>query len=247
MPQNPGHAVQAGTSPRPEPFITESRAMNQEQWTHVDAYFLQQLDQPDHVLETALTASAEAGLPPINVAPNQGKFLHLLAKIRGARRILEIGTLGGYSTIWLARALPKDGVLISLELNEAHARLARENIEQAGLSQVASIVVGEADQSLQKLIDAAAEPFDFIFIDADKERNREYLRLSLKLSRSGTVIVADNVVRKGRVAKTDNRDPDVVGVRDYMALLANDPRLPTAVVQTVGSKGWDGFSMTVVS
>lgn len=221
--------------------------MNLEQWTRVDEYFSRQLDQPDQVLEATLASSAKAGLPPIAVAPNQGKFLHLLARIRGARRILEIGTLGGYSTIWLARALPQDGTLLSLELNEAHARLARENIERAGLSQVASVIVGKADQSLQKLIDTAAEPFDFIFIDADKEGNPKYLQLSLKLARPGTVIVADNVVRQGRVAQTGNRDPDVAGVRDYMALLANAPQLPTTVIQTVGSKGWDGFSMTVVS
>ncbi|CAM5187432.1 Catechol O-methyltransferase [Castellaniella defragrans] len=221
--------------------------MDQEQWARVDEFFSQQLDHPDPVLEATLASSAKAGLPPINVAPNQGKFLHLIAKVRGARRILEIGTLAGYSTVWLGRALPKDGVLISLEVNEAHASLARENIKRAGLSHQVSVVAGKADQSLQKLIEAKAEPFDLIFIDADKESNPEYLRLSLRLSRPGTVIICDNVVRQGRVAQADSQDPDVIGVRDFVALLASDSGLSTAVIQTVGSKGWDGFSMTVVS
>jgi predicted O-methyltransferase YrrM len=190
---------------------------------------------------------AEAGLPSINVAPNQGKLLHLLARISNARRILEIGTLGGYSTIWLARALPSDGVLISLEFNAEYAGLARKNIEAAGLSQQVTVVVGAATQSLQKLVDDKAEPFDLVFIDADKENNAEYLRLSLLLSRPGTVIIGDNVVRKGRVVDEDVNDPDVLGVRKYFELASSDPRLETTAVQTVGAKGWDGFSITVVS
>jgi len=220
--------------------------MNREQWTQVDEFFSQRLEPPDPVLESVLASSAEAGLPPINVSPNQGKFLHLLARIRGARRILEIGTLAGYSTIWLARALPESGTLISLELSKAHADLARANIEKAGLAHLASVVEGAAAGSLRELLQAKTEPFDLIFIDADKESNPEYLQLSLQLSRPGTVIVGDNVVRQGRVA-TNNQDPDVIGVRDYLSVLAQDARLSTAVIQTVGSKGWDGFSMTVVS
>jgi predicted O-methyltransferase YrrM len=199
------------------------------------------------VLDATLKSSAEAGLPSINVAPNQGKLLHLLARISNARRILEIGTLGGYSTIWLARALPSDGVLISLEFNAEYAGLARKNIEAAGLSQQVTVVVGAATQSLQKLVDDKAEPFDLVFIDADKENNAEYLRLSLLLSRPGTVIIGDNVVRKGRVVDEDVNDPDVLGVRKYFELASSDPRLETTAVQTVGAKGWDGFSITVVS
>jgi predicted O-methyltransferase YrrM len=221
--------------------------VNQEQWTTVDDYFSRTLVASDKVLDATLKSSAEAGLPSINVAPNQGKLLHLLARISNARRILEIGTLGGYSTIWLARALPSDGVLISLEFNAEYAGLARKNIEAAGLSQQVTVVVGAATQSLQKLVDDKAEPFDLVFIDADKENNAEYLRLSLLLSRPGTVIIGDNVVRKGRVADEDVNDPDVLGVRKYFELASSDPRLDTTAVQTVGAKGWDGFSITVVS
>jgi predicted O-methyltransferase YrrM len=221
--------------------------VNQEQWTTVDDYFSRTLVASDKVLDATLKSSAEAGLPSINVAPNQGKLLHLLARISNARRILEIGTLGGYSTIWLARALPSDGVLISLEFNAEYAGLARKNIEAAGLSQQVTVVVGAATQSLQKLVDDKAEPFDLVFIDADKENNAEYLRLSLLLSRPGTVIIGDNVVRKGRVVDEDVNDPDVLGVRKYFELASSDPRLETTAVQTVGAKGWDGFSITVVS
>ncbi|AXL50122.1 methyltransferase [Paraburkholderia caffeinilytica] len=227
--------------------MEEGFEMSQEQWSTVDEYFSRQLVPSDPALDATLVSSAEADLPSINVAPNQGKFLHLLAKIRGARRILEIGTLGGYSTIWLARALPSDGALISLESNAAYANLARKNIEFAGLSNVVSIVLGTAFQSLERLIEEKAEPFDLVFIDADKESNPDYLRLSLQLSRPGTVIIGDNVVRKGKVADVGNSDPDVIGVRRYFDLLAANPQLSTTAIQTVGSKGWDGFSITVVS
>jgi predicted O-methyltransferase YrrM len=200
----------------------------------------------DAVLDATLRSSAEAGLPPINVAPNQGKLLHLLARIQNAKRILEIGTLGGYSTIWLGRALPAGGALVSLESNPAYAELARKNIEAAGLAQQVTVVVGAAVRSLQRLVDEKAEPFDLVFIDADKENNPEYLRLSLLLSRPGTVIIADNVVRKGRVADERIDDPDVAGVRKYFEVASSNPRLDTTAVQTVGAKGWDGFSITVV-
>jgi predicted O-methyltransferase YrrM len=221
--------------------------MSQEHWTAVDNYFSQALVPSDAALETTLRSSAAAGLPSINVAPNQGKLLHLLAKIRNAKRILEIGTLGGYSTIWLARALPSNGRLISLESNAEYADLARRNIAEAGLSDVVSVIVGTAVQSLEHLIEEKAEPFDLVFIDADKESNPDYLRLSLALSRPGTVIIGDNVVRKGRVGDVNNQDPDVLGVRKFFELAASDTRLDTTAVQTVGSKGWDGFSITLVS
>ncbi|PRF42931.1 O-methyltransferase [Burkholderia multivorans] len=220
--------------------------MDQDQWNRVDAYFSATLVPSDDVLDAALAASEAAGLPAINVAPNQGKLLQLLATIRGARRILEVGTLGGYSTIWLARALPPGGRLVTLELNPAHAAVATQNIARAGFADVVSVVVGSAKDSLARLIVDGEAPFDFIFIDADKDNNRAYLDAALKLSRPGTVIVVDNVVRRGRVADPDNRDPDVVGVREGFARIVAEPKLTTTAVQTVGQKGWDGFSISIV-
>ncbi|MEK7885865.1 O-methyltransferase [Burkholderia contaminans] len=220
--------------------------MNQDQWNQVDAYFSATLVPSDDALDAALAASDAAGLPAINVAPNQGKLLQLLATIRGARRILEVGTLGGYSTIWLARALPPGGSLVTLELNPAHAKVATRNIARAGFAEVVTVVVGSAKDSLARLVDAGEAPFDFIFIDADKDNNPVYLDAALKLSRPGTVIVVDNVVRGGRVADPGNREPDVVGVRDGFARLAAAPNLTTTAVQTVGQKGWDGFSISIV-
>ncbi|ABX18702.1 MULTISPECIES: O-methyltransferase [Burkholderia] len=220
--------------------------MDQDQWNRVDAYFSATLVPSDDVLDAALAASEAAGLPAINVAPNQGKLLQLLATIRGARRILEVGTLGGYSTIWLARALPPGGRLVTLELNPAHAAVATQNIARAGFADVVSVVVGSAKDSLARLIAEGEAPFDFIFIDADKDNNRAYLDAALKLSRPGTVIVVDNVVRRGRVADPDNRDPDVVGVREGFARIVAEPKLTTTAVQTVGQKGWDGFSISIV-
>ncbi|MBR7895848.1 O-methyltransferase [Burkholderia multivorans] len=220
--------------------------MDQDQWNRVDAYFSATLVPSDDVLDAALAASEAAGLPAINVAPNQGKLLQLLATIRGARRILEVGTLGGYSTIWLARALPPGGRLVTLELNPAHAAVATQNIARAGFADVVSVVVGSAKDSLARLIADGEAPFDFIFIDADKDNNRAYLDAALRLSRPGTVIVVDNVVRRGRVADPDNRDPDVVGVREGFARIVAEPKLTTTAVQTVGQKGWDGFSISIV-
>ncbi|MBU9677638.1 O-methyltransferase [Burkholderia multivorans] len=220
--------------------------MDQDQWNRVDAYFSATLVPSDDVLDAALAASEAAGLPAINVAPNQGKLLQLLATIRGARRILEVGTLGGYSTIWLARALPPGGRLVTLELNPAHAAVATQNIARAGFADVVSVVVGSAKDSLARLIADGEAPFDFIFIDADKDNNCAYLDAALKLSRPGTVIVVDNVVRRGRVADPDNRDPDVVGVREGFARIVAEPKLTTTAVQTVGQKGWDGFSISIV-
>jgi len=228
-------------------FSADERcAMDQDQWNRVDAYFSATLVPSDDVLDAALAASEAAGLPAINVAPNQGKLLQLLATIRGARRILEVGTLGGYSTIWLARALPPGGRLVTLELNPAHAAVATQNIARAGFADVVSVVVGSAKDSLARLIADGEAPFDFIFIDADKDNNRAYLDAALKLSRPGTVIVVDNVVRRGRVADPDNRDPDVVGVREGFARIVAEPKLTTTAVQTVGQKGWDGFSISIV-
>ncbi|QTO22108.1 O-methyltransferase [Burkholderia seminalis] len=220
--------------------------MDQDRWNQVDAYFSATLVPSDDALDAALAASDAAGLPAINVAPNQGKLLQLLATIRGARRILEVGTLGGYSTIWLARALPPGGTLVTLELNPAHAKVATQNIARAGFASVVSVVVGSAKDSLARLVDAGEAPFDFVFIDADKDTNAVYLDAALKLSRPGTVIVVDNVVRGGRVADPDNREPDVIGVRDGFARLVAEPALTTTAVQTVGQKGWDGFSISIV-
>ncbi|MBJ9963074.1 O-methyltransferase [Burkholderia seminalis] len=220
--------------------------MDQDRWNQVDAYFSATLVPSDDALDAALAASDAAGLPAINVAPNQGKLLQLLATIRGARRILEVGTLGGYSTIWLARALPPGGTLVTLELNPAHAKVATQNIARAGFASVVSVMVGSAKDSLARLVDAGEAPFDFVFIDADKDNNAVYLDAALKLSRPGTVIVVDNVVRGGRVADPDNREPDVIGVRDGFARLVAEPALMTTAVQTVGQKGWDGFSISIV-
>jgi predicted O-methyltransferase YrrM len=221
--------------------------MDEQQWSDVDGYLVSLLAPSDEALDNALRDSDEAGLPQINVAPNLGKLLTLLATIQGARRILEIGTLGGYSTIWLARSLPDDGKMISLELEPRHADVARKNLERAGLASRVEILVGPAPATMRQLIDEGVEPFDFIFIDADKEGYPEYLELSLPLSRPGTVIVADNVVRRGEVANLDSTDPRVQGVRTFLERAAADQRLQGTAVQTVGTKGYDGFALFVVT
>jgi predicted O-methyltransferase YrrM len=221
--------------------------MSENQWTTVDEYFVGLLLPPDSALEETQSRSTAAGLPPISVAPNQGKLLELLARIQRSRRILEIGTLGGYSTIWLARALPSDGTLVTLELESLHAEVARENIDRAGLGALVDIRVGPATESLQDLIDRKAEPFDFIFIDADKEGYPRYLELSMQLSRPGTVIVADNVVRDGEIANSTSTDERVMGVRAFLEMAAADDRIEGTAVQTVGSKGYDGFALLVVN
>jgi predicted O-methyltransferase YrrM len=222
-------------------------AMATELWNAVDEYFSRALVKPDPALDAALEASAKARLRAINVAPNQGKFLHLLAKINGARRILEIGTLGGYSAIWLVRALPEDGSLVSLEANPDYADVARGNLAAAGLSGKVSVLTGLAAESLEELIRSGTPPFDFIFIDADKSSYPDYLRLTLQLSRPGTVIVADNVVRSGRLGDPNNREPDIIGIRSFFQMLATTPEADSTAIQTVGAKGWDGFSITIVS
>ena len=215
--------------------------MSTEQWTGVDEYLVKTFSLSDAALDETLARSEAAQLPPINVAPNQGKLLELLAKMQRSRRILEIGTLGGYSTIWLARSLPSDGRLVTLELEPMHAEVARKNIDGAGLGSLVDIRVGSALPSLQHLIEDGAEPFDFIFIDADKEGYPKYLELSLQLSRLGTVIVADNVVRDGEVVNPSSSDERVQGVRAFLEIAAASDRIEGTAVQTVGSKGYDGF------
>jgi len=220
--------------------------MNQEQWKAVDRYFVERLLPADSVLEAALKANAAAGLPSIDVSPVQGKLLYLLALTKGARRILEIGTLGGYSTIWLARALPTDGHMVTLEVNPKHGEVARTNMEQAGVSVKVEIRIGPAAHSLAQLQAEAVEPFDLIFIDADKPSNPDYLQWALKLARRGSLIVVDNVVREGKIIDPACADPDVQGTRALFELLASEPRLTSTAIQTVGSKGYDGFAMAVV-
>jgi predicted O-methyltransferase YrrM len=221
--------------------------MNQEQWSRVDQYFVDLLVHPDPMFEAALKASDAAGLPQIQVAPNQGKFLMLLAQAQGARRILEIGTLGGYSTIWLARALPSDGRLVTLEAVPTHATVARNNIERAGFAKVAEVRLGRALETLPQLAAEGLGPFDFIFLDADKRTYPEYLEWCIKLSRRGTMIVADNVVRDGAVVDSASRDADVRGVRRFLERLSTDPRVSATAIQTVGLKGYDGIALAVIT
>ena len=225
-----------------------------EAWDAVDAYFTKTLVPPDSALDETLKANADAGLPSIDVAPNQGKFLHLLALAKGARRILEIGTLGGYSTIWLARALPAGGRLITLEANAGYAEIARANIARAGLAERVELRVAPALETLPRLVDEGAGPFDLIFIDADKQNNPGYFEWSLKLSRPGTLIVVDNVVRGGAILDPDADDPTVGndgirGVRRFFELLAagvGGGSIEATAIQTVGDKGYDGFALAIV-
>ncbi|MFF0278819.1 O-methyltransferase [Rhodococcus aetherivorans] len=214
-------------------------------WERTDAYLTDTLIGADPQLEDALAANAAAGLPPIDVAPVQGKFLHLLARIRGAQRILEIGTLGGYSTIWLARAVGDDGRVVTLEYEPRHAEVARANLDRAGVGERVDIRVGAALDTLPSLEGGA--PFDLVFVDADKENNPHYVRWALRLGRPGTVIVVDNVIRGGSVTNADLDDQRVRGAREVLELMATDPRLDATALQTVGAKGWDGFAIAVVT
>lgn len=215
-------------------------------WGRVDRYFGDLLAPSDAVLDAALSASAAAGLPAIDVTRLQGKFLALLVQISGARRVLEIGTLGGYSTIWLARALPEGGRIVSLEIDPRHAEVAKRNLGCADLLDRVDLRVGRATDSLEAMAAGGASPFDLIFIDAEKSGYPLYLEWALKLSRPGTVVVADNVVRDGKVADARSRDEDVQGVRRFAELAAAEPRLSATVLQTVGSKGYDGIALAVV-
>lgn len=221
--------------------------MSQAQWTAVDRYLCDVLVASDPALDAATAARASAGLPSHDVSPNEGKLLYLLARLRHARQILEIGTLAGYSTIWLARALPAGGRLITLEADPRHADLARANLEHAGLAGVVDVRVGPALETLPRLAAEGQGPFDMVFIDADKRNNPGYLDWSLRLSRPGTLIVADNVVRGGAVGDPATADPDAQGVRRFNALIAANSRLAATAIQTVGAKGWDGFALILVT
>jgi predicted O-methyltransferase YrrM len=219
----------------------------QELWTAVDRYISATFSDSDDALDAALKATVDAGMPEIQIAPNQGRFLQLLAQMAGARTILEIGTLAGYSTIWLARAVPEDGRVVTLELEQKHAEVAGANIARAGLGSRVEVRVGPALDSLRGLVAGNHPPFDFVFIDADKVSYPSYLEWSLRLSKPGTVIVADNIVRDGAVADANSTDAAVIAVRRYNEMLASDPRLTATVLQTVGSKGYDGFAIARVS
>jgi predicted O-methyltransferase YrrM len=215
-------------------------------WAEVDDYLASLLAPHDAALDRALGANHDAGLPSIDVPPVLGKFLDVMIRISWARRVLEIGTLGGYSTIWMARALPPGGSIVTLELESRHAQIARTNLDSAGVLDRVDIRVGPAIDSLRSLDASGAAPFDLIFLDADKQSLREYLEWSLKLARPGTVIIADNVVRDGKVIDANTTDPHVRGVQRFLELAAAEPRLSTTAIPTVGARGYDGFSIAVV-
>jgi predicted O-methyltransferase YrrM len=227
--------------------------MNQDLWSAVDGYINERLLQPDPALDNALASADAAGLPPIAITPNQGKLLELLARIHKARSILELGTLGGYSTIWLARALPGGGRLVTLERNPEYAELAQTNISDAGLAEVVDVRVGPALETLPELYEEGVGPFDLIFIDADKQNYPGYLEWSLKLSRVGTLIIGDNVVRAGAILDPEADDPGfedggvAAGVRRFYEMLAAEPRVTATAIQTVGAKGHDGFALALVT
>lgn len=221
--------------------------MTDARWSAVDQYLTELLALSDPVLEAALTQASAAGLPPIQVAPNQGMLLHLLARAIGAHTILEIGTLGGYSTIWLARALPPAGRLITLELEPRHAEVARANLARAGLSERVEVRVGPALQSLPRLAEEGIGPFDLVFIDADKPGTADYFAWALRLTRPGSLILVDNVVRNGTVIDASSSEPAVQGMRRFLERLAAEPRVQATVLQTVGSKGYDGLAIALVT
>jgi len=220
--------------------------MNEVQWTAVDRFIGDLLIPQDPALEAALRASAEAGLPAIQVSPAQGKLLQLLARLRGARAILEIGTLGGYSTIWLARALPVGGHLITLEADPKHAGVARTNLARAGVGNIVEVRLGQALDVLPQLAVERRGPFDLVFIDADKAATPDYFAWALKLSRVGSLIIADNVVRSGALVDANSTDPGVLGMRRFHEVLAAERRVSATTIQTVGCKGYDGFTLALV-
>jgi predicted O-methyltransferase YrrM len=224
--------------------------VSQERWSAVDRYVEEKLVGADAALTDAKQASEQAGLPPIALTPALGKLLHLLARVHGARSILEVGTLGGYSTIWLARALPDDGHMVTLELNPDYAAVAAANVDRAGLAGLIKIEVGPAQDSLRALVAQGAGPFDLIFIDADKQSTPEYFKLALELSRPGSVIITDNVVRDGAIVDADSDDPRAQGMRRFHELLASGQlgghRVSATTIQTVGAKGYDGFTLALV-
>jgi predicted O-methyltransferase YrrM len=218
----------------------------QDTWKQVDQYLARLLAPEDESLAAAMAENREADLPAIDIPPQLGKFLELMIRISGAKRVLEIGTLGGYSTIWLARAIPADGQVVTLELEPRHAKVARKNLQRAGVLDRVEIRVDPASESLRELCLSGEAAFDFIFIDADKKSLPEYLDWSLKLAHPGTIILADNVIREGKVIHAESTDPHIQGVRRFLELAAAHPRLGTTVLQTVDSKGYDGFAMAVV-
>ncbi|MBO0732237.1 MAG: O-methyltransferase [Acidimicrobiaceae bacterium] len=215
-------------------------------WPDVDAYVRETVLGSDPVMDAILAANAAAGLPAIDVSAPQGKLLALLVRLVGAHRVLEVGTLGGYSTVWMARALPPGGQLVTLEINEDHARVARANVERAGVAGEVEVRLGPALSSLPAIAAEAAPPFDLVFIDADKPSNPQYLEWALKLTRPGSVIVVDNVIRNGQVLDASSRDPTIAGTRQVLEMIGADPRLDATALQMVGSKGWDGFALAVV-
>ncbi|MCM3785693.1 O-methyltransferase [Neobacillus mesonae] len=216
-------------------------------WVQVDQYIEDKLIPQDPLLKAVLANNQQADLPPIDVAPNQGKLLHLLLQMQKGKRVLEIGTLGAYSTIWMARALPEDGRLITLELDPHHADTASRNLALAGLEHIVEIRVGDALEQLNKLKSEGEDAFDFIFIDADKPNNPAYLQWALEFSHPGTVIIGDNVVREGEITNNHSTDPRIRGVRQFYDLLSNEPRISATAIQTVGSKGYDGFVIGIVN
>jgi predicted O-methyltransferase YrrM len=225
------------------PYLTSTQRAK---FNKVDNWINSSLLPPDTGLTSALEANAASNLDDIDVAPNQGKFLYLLAKMNHCKRILEVGTLGGYSAIWFAKAVPSDGKVVTLELEPEHARVARANIAHAGFGNIVEVKVGPALESLENMGKEGTEAFDMVFIDADKENNVGYLKWALEFSHVGTVIVVDNVVRQGRVIDEGNEEPGVVGVRNLFEVMKGEKRLECTAVQTVGSKGWDGFAMALV-
>jgi predicted O-methyltransferase YrrM len=220
--------------------------MSQELWTAVEKYFNEMAVGSDAALDAAAAAAEAAQLPPVSVTPAYGKLLHLLARAVGAKRILEIGTLAGYSTIWLARAIPSDGRVITLERNPTHADIARANVTRAKLADRVDIRIGAALDTLPQLARDREAPFDFIFIDADRPNVAEYFEWAVKLARTGSIIIVDNVVRKGRVLDSSNTDAEIAGVRRFVEQLASDSRVSATMMQTVSSKGHDGFAMALV-
>ena len=215
-------------------------------WTAVDEYYRDKLAPPDKYLDAVAKANRKAGLPAIDVSPLQGQFLNLLVRMTQPKRLLEIGTLGGYSTICMARALPVDGRIVTIEFSPRHAEVARKNLKSAGVLDRVDLRLGPALQILPMLQSEGAGPFDFIFIDADKQSNAEYVKWALRLSRVGTTIVVDNVVRDGKVVDGKSKDPDIVGTRRMADLISQEPRLSATVMQNVGAKGYDGFLLAIV-
>lgn len=220
--------------------------MTQDLWNAVDNYVDSSLSLSDDVLNRTIAANADGGLPSIDVTAAQGKLLHILARMIGAKRVLEIGTLGGYSTIWLARALPSDGRVVTLEFDPKHAAVAKQNIDRAGLGSVVDVRVGKALDVLPVIQKENTGPFDLIFIDADKVNNPNYFEWALKLSRPGSLIIVDNVVREGGLADGTSDDPAIRASRAVVELMGSDPRVEATVMQTVGTKGYDGFAIALV-